>query len=160
MVLGPGSLYTSLLPNLLLARVAAAARATKAVTVLVANLVSERGEGSGLDLTNQAAIIEDVAGGRLIDAVLVHEGVIDEATRLRYLTEGAFPLSWPERSEPDRTVVRGNLLASGPKLRHDPSATAVGLLRAWTAARGKAGAKARGPDPSESPGDTARDRAS
>jgi uncharacterized cofD-like protein len=142
-VLGPGSLYTSLLPNLLLAPVAEAVRATKGVVVLVANLVSERGEAAGLDLADQLAIIEEVAGGRLIDAVLVHEGPIDEATRLRYLAEGVSRLSWSERSRLDVVVVRGRLLALGPKLRHDPTATADGLLEVWWAARAAAGDRAR-----------------
>jgi uncharacterized cofD-like protein len=142
-VLGPGSLYTSLLPNLLLAPVTEAVRTTRGAVVLVANLVSERGEAAGLDLADQLAILEEVAGGRLIDGVLVHEGPVEEATRLRYLAEGASPLSWPDRSRLDVVVVRRRLLASGPKLRHDPAATAGGLLDAWSAVRAAAGERAR-----------------
>jgi uncharacterized cofD-like protein len=134
-VLGPGSLYTSVVPNLLVPAVAGAVRATAATVVLVANLVSERGQAADLGLADQVAILEEVAGGRLVDAVLVHEGPIDEATISRYRAEGATPLAWSRDAREERAIVRKNLLATGPKLRHDPAATVDGLFAAWRTVR-------------------------
>lgn len=130
-VIGPGSLFTSVLPNLVLSDVARALRETPAVRVLVGNLVSERGEASGLGIEDHLRIVEEHAEGRIVDVLLVHEGEIDEATRKRYEAEGVTPLRLAESSVGGRRVVRRDLLDDGPKLRHDPRATASGLLAAW-----------------------------
>lgn len=130
-VIGPGSLFTSILPTLALADVARAVRETRAVRVLVANLVSERGEASGLSLEDHLRVIEAHAGGTVADALLIHDGAIDDATLGRYSAEGAAPLHLDDGTVVGRHVVRRNLLAEGPKLRHDSAATASGLLAAW-----------------------------
>ena len=132
-VIGPGSLFTSVLPNLVLQDVARALRETRAVRVLVGNLVSERGAASGIQIEDHLRIVEDHAAGKVIDALLVNEGSIDAETLERYEAEGAAPLRLGEKTIQDRHVVRRNLLAVGPKLRHDPRATASGLLAAWAA---------------------------
>jgi uncharacterized cofD-like protein len=132
-VLGPGSLFTSVLPNIVVDGVAQALRETRAVVVLAANLVSERGEAAGLELRDHLAIIDEHVGAAVVDAVLAHEGAIATDVLERYRAEGSVPLSWtwPEPRRP--CVIRRNLLASGPKLRHDPLATAEGLVEAWKA---------------------------
>jgi uncharacterized cofD-like protein len=132
-VIGPGSLFTSVVPTLVLEDVARAVRETRAVRVLVANLVSEHGEASGLNLEDHLRIIETHAGGTVVDALLVHQGAIDIATLARYEAEGASPLSLRDNAIEGPRVVRRNLLAEGPKLRHDSVATASGLLAAWEA---------------------------
>ncbi len=131
-VLGPGSIFTSIIPNLMVREVGDALRRTRAPVVLVANLVSERGEASGLGLPDHLEVIHDHAGGRIVDAAVVHEGPIDRATLDRYRDEGAHPLEWPKRGPRGITVVRRNLLGAGPKLRHDPLETAAALIDAWS----------------------------
>lgn len=130
-VLGPGSLYTSLLPNIVVDGIGEALGKTRGVVVLVANLVSDRGEAAGLDLVDHLDVVEQHAGAEIVDAVLVHEGPFDGEVLSRYRGEGARPLFWPERGGHRRQVVRRNLLAPGRKLRHDPLATAEGLLSIW-----------------------------
>ena len=61
----------------------------------------------------------------------VFEGPFDDEVLARYRSEGARPLFWPEHAAHRRHVVRRNLLAPGRKLRHDPLATAEGLLSIW-----------------------------
>ncbi len=132
-VLGPGSLYTSLVPHLLVREVAAAFLRTKAVRVLVANLVGERGEAAGLGLADQIEVLRETAGGSVADAVLVHEGDIESATLDRYRLEGSLPLTvGAEVGCGGAEVVRRPLLAPGPMLRHDSAATAAGILEAWS----------------------------
>ncbi len=130
-VIGPGSLYTSLLPNLVLDGIAAALRTTAAPVVLVANLVSERGEAAGLDLVDHLEVIERHAGAPIVDAVLANEAPIPADVLERYREEGASPLSWPARGHRRVRVLQRNLLAAGRKLRHDPAATAAGLIEVW-----------------------------
>jgi len=129
-VIGPGSLFTSVLPNLVLADVARAVRETRAARVLVANLVSERGAATA-ELEQHVRLVEAHAGGAVVDALLVHEGSIDDGTLRRYREEGAAPLEFHADEVRDVRVFRRNLLAEGRKLRHDPRATAEGLLAAW-----------------------------
>ncbi len=137
-VLGPGSLYTSIVPNLVVEAVGEALRSTRAPVILVANLVSEKGESAGLSLVDHLAVIEEHAGGRIVSAVVVHEGPIDEGTLARYRAEGAYPLSWPrEGSRRDVRVFKGSLLGKGPKLRHDSTVTAQALVSAWLALSGE-----------------------
>ncbi len=73
-VLGPGSLYTSLLPNLLVPQVAEAVAATDAPVVYVANLREQPGETEGMTLTDHLdALLAHVPALR-IDVVVAHRG--------------------------------------------------------------------------------------
>ena len=129
-VLGPGSLYTSQVPHLMVHGVARALQETGALRVMVGNLVSEHGEAADLDLLDHVRVMTEHAGGRIVDRLLVNSGPVDIKTCERYRDEGAIPLYWTgeDRSIP---MIRRNLLGDGDKLRHDPSATARGLLEAW-----------------------------
>jgi uncharacterized cofD-like protein len=73
-VLGPGSLYTSLLPNLLVPDIASAVAATEAPTVLVANLREQPGETEGLTLADHLDALDRHVPVLHLDAVLVHAG--------------------------------------------------------------------------------------
>jgi uncharacterized cofD-like protein len=73
-VLGPGSLFTSLLPNLLVAEVAEAVRARRGPAVLVGNLREQPGETEGLGLVDHLDIIERHVGPLRLDALVAHEG--------------------------------------------------------------------------------------
>ncbi|MBW2397374.1 MAG: uridine diphosphate-N-acetylglucosamine-binding protein YvcK [Deltaproteobacteria bacterium] len=132
-VIGPGSLFTSVMPTVVLEGVGRALCETRAVRVFVANLVSERGESSGLDLKDHLRILETHAGGRTVDVILVHDGAIGAGTLRRYEEEGAVPLALREEMFDGRRVLHHDLLAPGPKLRHDPGATAQALVAAWRA---------------------------
>jgi uncharacterized cofD-like protein len=130
-VLGPGSLYTSLVPHLALREISDALQRTAALRVLVANLVCEKGESSGLDLPGHLDVLEDHAGGSIIDAVVVNSGSIAPETIKQYEAEGTYPLYWPNGGRPGVHIVRKNILAKARKLRHDPKATVDALLTAW-----------------------------
>jgi uncharacterized cofD-like protein len=134
-VLGPGSLFTSVVPNLVLDEIREAFLETRAVRILIGNLVSERGEAAGLDLGDHLQVIEQHAGRRAIDALVAHDGPVDAQMLERYRAEGVRPLRPPERDPVGTLVIRDDLLASGPKLRHDAAATRAALLRAWREAR-------------------------
>jgi uncharacterized cofD-like protein len=73
-VLGPGSLFTSLLPNLLVPGIAAALAATSAPSVFVANLREQPGETEGMSLVDHLDALEAHVPGLLIDVLVVHDG--------------------------------------------------------------------------------------
>lgn len=130
-VLGPGSLFTSLVPNLLIDEVRHALVTTRAVRILVGNLVSERGEASGLRHRDHLQVIDDHVGERVIDGLLAHEGAVGDAIVRRYLGEAASPLTPPREDITGVRTSRRDLVAQGPKLRHAPQATATGLNELW-----------------------------
>lgn len=73
-VLGPGSLYTSLLPNLLVPGIAAALATRRGPVVLVTNLREQPGETQGLSLEDHVEVLLRHVPGLTLDAVVVHEG--------------------------------------------------------------------------------------
>lgn len=69
-VVGPGSLYTSLLPNLLVPDLLAALWATKAVKVYVVNIATQRGETNGYQVSDHLKVLEEHIEARLFDIIV------------------------------------------------------------------------------------------
>ena len=129
-VLGPGSLYTSIVPNLIVPGVAEALKRSDACVVLVANLVSES-VTRRMQLVDHLRFVERHLGAGVVDALVVNDGQADPDVLARYAAEGQRPLVWDDAARPDVDVVRAPLLADDYKLRHDPIPTAEGVLKAW-----------------------------
>jgi uncharacterized cofD-like protein len=87
-IVGPGSLYTSILPNLLVDGMVEALRASPAVKVYVCNVATQPGETSGFTVSRHLDVIEDHVGGNLFDYVIVNsnqshplpQSALDEGT--------------------------------------------------------------------------------
>jgi len=71
-VIGPGSLYTSILPNLLVEGMVEAIKASPALKVLVCNLASQKGETDGYGVADYLRVIREHVGSNLFDFVLVN----------------------------------------------------------------------------------------
>jgi uncharacterized cofD-like protein len=71
-IIGPGSLYTSLLPNLLVPEITEAILASRAFKVFVCNVATQAGETDGYDCGGHLRAIEEHTGGQLVDLVLVN----------------------------------------------------------------------------------------
>jgi uncharacterized cofD-like protein len=115
-VLGPGSLYTSLLPNLLVPDLAAAVAAARAPRVLVANLREQPGETEGMTLLAHLEALREHVPALTIDAMVVHDGPAPRGPG-RSLRDD--PLGLEGRVA---TVVRADLLDEHDG--HDPVALA------------------------------------
>jgi uncharacterized cofD-like protein len=74
-VLGPGSLFTSVMPNLLVPGIVEAIRQTHATCVYVCNVATERGETDHLDMSDHVYALERHIGRNVIDAVLANDRV-------------------------------------------------------------------------------------
>ncbi len=143
-LLGPGSLYTSILPVLLVPGMAEALRTTTARVVLVGNLREQPGETEGMDLADHVdALLHHVPGLR-IDAVLAHRPGTPRAAEA-----GSAPLG-VDLDRLGATVARVQLADLGEELDgHDPvrlAAAVETLLAEGPTAAGPtdAGAGARG----------------
>lgn len=91
-ILGPGSLYTSIIPNLLVVGVAAALRNTAAPKIYVANVMGQPGETEKYTAFDHVRAVMEHAGDGVIDYCLVNTGKIDEAVCARYESEGVGPV--------------------------------------------------------------------
>jgi uncharacterized cofD-like protein len=126
-VLGPGSLFTSLLPVLLVPQVRDAVAGATALRMYVCNVATQAGETAGYDLADHVeALLAHTAPG-LIDVVLandrfdarVPEGWVAESVRLR----------WPPDVRPVPTLVTANVVDPVNAHRHDPARLATAVLR-------------------------------
>lgn len=91
-VLGPGSLYTSIIPNLLVKGVADAIGASSAPTIYISNIMTEKGETDNFTAADHLRVINRHLNHQLIDYVIVNSGVIDGERLQRYRAEEAVPV--------------------------------------------------------------------
>jgi uncharacterized cofD-like protein len=121
-ILGPGSLYTSLLATLIVPGISEGIKGVVGPRILVSNLMTEPGE---TDLYGLAAHLDAFATHGLahadFDYVVVNSTPIPPKTLVRYEAEGAEPVKLdltPASAPP--LVAAADLLDSGPVLRHAP----------------------------------------
>lgn len=91
--LGPGSLYTSLIPNLLVRGIPEAIARSKALKVYVGNLMTQPGETRDYSAADHLRALEHHAGGRLFDRVILNTRELSPALRKRYAADRAEPVS-------------------------------------------------------------------
>ena len=121
-VVGPGSLYTSILPNLLVPDVAAAIRASRALKIFVSNVASETGETEGFTCGDFVRALEEHVSNSMFDIVVQNNNY-----------EGNLPegVQWI-KAEPDRdtdfAVYQADLVDSGTPWRHESGKLAQVLI--------------------------------
>jgi uncharacterized cofD-like protein len=122
-LLGPGSLYTSILPNLLIPEIANAIAKSKAPRVYIANLMTQPGETTRYALSDHLRAIKLHVRDRVIDAVVANRQSISPEVARRYRAEGAEPVI-VDRDNVLKMKVRlitGNLVEEHGVLRHNSS---------------------------------------
>lgn len=88
-VLGPGSLYTSIIPNLLVDGIVDAIRASDALKVYVCNVMTQEGETEGYTVSDHIAALVQHGGPGLFDLCLTNSSPIPKGVAARYAQEGA-----------------------------------------------------------------------
>ena len=129
-VVGPGSLYTSVLPNLLIEGVAATIHGVNAVRIYVANLMTEPGETEHYTLDDHLRVIRSHTGFDLFDYLLVNGRPFDGDAVRQYASAGSEPVVVERllRYSGNAQIVECDLAVEwgGRKIRHHP----VSLARA------------------------------
>lgn len=128
-VLAPGDLYSSTIPNLLVEGISQALRESKGRLVYVQNLMTRRGETDGYPASRHVTEIARYAG-RVPDAVLLHRGEIPSELLARYASEEAHPVELDAaglRAAGVALLHPADLLSDTPLVRHDPARTAAAL---------------------------------
>lgn len=130
-VLGPGSLYTSVIPNLLVSPMIDALVETQAPRVYVCNVMTQPGETDGYTAGDHvAALLKHAGYRRIIDYVIVNETPISPAQAEKYREQQAFPV------EVDRTrlesmglaVVVADLIDNNDLVRHNSGRLARAIM--------------------------------
>lgn len=128
-VLGPGSLYTSVIPNLLVEGVAEAVRSCPAPKVYVCNVMTQPGETDGYSAADHLEALHRHVGGSLVDYAVVN---VAPPNRLlsKYEKEGAYPVKpdLPRVRELGVEPIPANLMNEDSLVRHDPVTLAETIL--------------------------------
>ena len=134
-ILGPGSLYTSIIPNLLVDGIPEAIQASKALKIYVCNVMTQDGETEGYTAGDHVAALFQHGGQGLFDLCLTNSTPIPPEIADRYAREGAEPICCDVDlcrelrvellSQPVATIHNGFV-------RHEPDALAGELMRIYT----------------------------
>lgn len=122
-LLGPGSLFTSVLPHLAVGEIADAVTQAQGLRVYVCNIMTQPGETDGLDAdTHLVRVLEMVPGA--VDVVVVHSGEIEPAAIAHYAAQGQQPVVADPSALEARgvRVVAADMAEDDQAVRHSPDA--------------------------------------
>lgn len=121
-ILGPGSLYTSVIPNLLVGGIADALRRTQAVKIYICNVMTQPGETDGYTASRHVQAIIDHVGPGLIDYVVVNDQEVAPHLQAVYARQAAYPVTVDAEALEALgvKVVKANLISETVLVRHDP----------------------------------------
>lgn len=120
-VLGPGSLYTSIMPNLCVPDIVQAVRTSKAPKIYICNVMTQPGETDDYTVSDHIRAINRQAGGKVIDFVIANNGDVDPAVLQRYVAHGSHPVMIDKKkvSQTGATLILSNLINKENSATHD-----------------------------------------
>jgi uncharacterized cofD-like protein len=131
-VIGPGSLYTSLLPSLLIPAIREAVEAASAPRILVCNVATQDGETSGFDLARHVEVLAAHTSPNLVDIVLANNHLT--AGGVQAMGAEAAPravrLHWPPKVDPVPRLFLDDVVDPANAHHHDSARLAVAIIRA------------------------------
>ena len=136
---GPGSLFTSVIPNLLVSGIPDAIQKSPAIKAYFVNLMWQPGETTEFTASDHIRAIHQHARCRLLDYAITNIRPIRPAVKRRHARESALPVE----NDIDAIfkmgvkVVAGNLVGDAAKVRHEPVATAAMVVRLAEEGRSK-----------------------
>ena len=140
--IGPGSLYTSIIPSLLVDDIVEAIQGSHATKVYICNIMTQPGETEGFSLEDHLRALGEHSGGLEFDCVLVNSALISKELRARYLADGSVQVGLDEPaarrvsesagSSGNAGIVARDLLHESGVVRHDPGKLANALLEIYS----------------------------
>lgn len=130
-ILGPGSLYTSIIPNLLAEGIPEAIRRSSAKKVYICNVMTQPGETEGYTASDHVERIVKYLGENVLDYVIVNTAKAPEHLYQKYKKEGARRVKFDEEDLKrfNAAVVKADLMTTKNLLRHDPEKLAKTVLK-------------------------------
>ncbi len=129
-VLGPGSLYTSIIPNLLVNKIADSIETARAPVIYVSNIMTEKGETDDFTAADHLKEINRHLKQQLIDYVIINSGTIDEERLRRYRREEAVPVrpAYEDIQNMGIKILKHDLVSDDEVAWHDPDKLARAIL--------------------------------
>ncbi len=130
-VLGPGSLYTSVMPNLMVKDIANALRKSDAIKIYISNIMTQPGETDGYMVSDHIKAIFKHVGHGTVDYVIANDGDIDEELKQKYMNEKSTLVKLDEKvlDKLNVKVVKSNLVKVRKDLiRHDSEKLSAMLI--------------------------------
>ncbi|MBT2216141.1 YvcK family protein [Virgibacillus dakarensis] len=121
-VISPGSLYTSIMPNLIIPQIDVAIQEAEAKVVYVCNVMTQAGETTGFAASDHVKAIHDHIGEGCVDAIIVHNEPIKKSVRSIYAEENADPVIYDtdQLLAMNLQIIEGDIINhSQVTLRHD-----------------------------------------
>lgn len=130
-VLGPGSLYTSIMPNLLVEGIGDALCRSKAVKIYICNVMTQPGETDGYTASMHVKAILDHAGRNAVDYVIVNSTPVPEDLKKKYAEAGAYPVIVDEDvlKALGVGVIKADLITDHDAIHHDPKKLAESVMQ-------------------------------
>jgi len=121
-IIGPGSLYTSIIPNLLVKGIARVIKRSKAKKIYICNLMTEPGETDGYSATDHIMAIFDHTEYGFLQHVILNKGNDSFGLQKTYMVQGSYPVSYTIEEMRDlglTSIVADVVSEKGNKIRHD-----------------------------------------
>ena len=130
-VLGPGSLYTSVIPNLLVEGIGDAICRSKAVKIYICNVMTQPGETDGYTASMHVKAIMDHAGRNAVDYVIVNSTPVPEDLKQKYAETGAYPVLVDDDAlnQLGVGISKADLITSKDAIHHDPKKLCDSVMR-------------------------------
>jgi uncharacterized cofD-like protein len=140
-IIGPGSLYTSVVPNLLVPEIAQAIAHSSVPRIYVCNMMTEPGETDGYTVSDHIRAIDTACGEMVFDAVLVQRRGASPETLSRHSQVNSFPVAFDREAvlQLQRRVILANVIDEDHnqrRIRHHPQRLAGVLIRWYTQSQG------------------------
>ncbi|MEA4827737.1 MAG: gluconeogenesis factor YvcK family protein [Clostridium sp.] len=130
-ILGPGSLYTSVIPNLLVKDISKALKDSKALKIYISNIMTQEGETDDYDAADHIRAIFKHGGNGIIDYVATNTQEINNVIKEKYLEKNAKPVKINEKDIMDMNVkvIEGDFITiKNGFVRHDPDKLAKFIM--------------------------------
>jgi uncharacterized cofD-like protein len=120
--IGPGSLYTSLIPNMLVKEVIDAIRSSRAMKIYIQNIMTQPGETDGLSAADHVQVLAEHCGGILFPNILLNNSVPSKEILKKYDAEhaGLVEMDVSRLRDMGLQATERDLLAEDGVIRHDP----------------------------------------
>ncbi len=129
-ILGPGDLYTSIIPNLLVGGIVSALKKTKAKKIYITNIMTKYGETNNFKASNFVSEIERYLGIKVLDYVVVNVEKMAGRVLQRYKQENVDYVEYDrEAFNSHLKIITGRFLRTGQFLRHDQNKLAKTLSK-------------------------------
>lgn len=129
-LVGPGSLYTSLIPNLLINGMIESIKKSDAQKVFITNVMTQPGETTGYTAYDHIKAVYDHIGSQIFDHIIVNKNGSRKDLLEKYAEQGAYPVEddIEKLNKLNINIVEGKLIQAGDYIRHDPHKLAEVLV--------------------------------